>query len=314
MNYIEITKTGICYNESIRGTNNYLQTKIENIWSYLRKPCVIADGTTWEDLLEIILKNNSLKYFVEKCYPHYLFISPLNVVSKNVIIKKHKIKINLVLSTYSPDKPLILKNEIKIKNNDKTPLPASIQWNLLEILDILFSDAKSNFYCSLSHIGLFDEYNSLIPPDDQIACLMSECSISENTTMRDIFRFVSNNKILEDFMSKYLSCDISILHKAAINLKNLSDFTHLQISSYGILFDRKFYIENKFCGMSHLTETNVCDLLYECNALSGVIHLPIILNNKFVIRFTNGKIFAGCFKNFTLLDILYVIYRSSQEK
>lgn len=315
MNHVEITKTKIYYKKLLGKT--FLYNPIKDIWPYLRKPCTIDSGVTWEDLLKIILTNDSLKYFVEKCYPHYLFIPPSDVISRNVNIKNNVLKINPISYPYSKvDKPLILKNKTKIKNNDKTPLPASMKWNLLEILDILFSDAKSKYFCSLSYAGLRDEENNLISQDDEMACLMSRCNIYTNTTLGDIFRFVSNNKILEDFISKFSVCDVSAFHDAArIKPEKLStEIKHLQISSHGELICKKFYILSRFYGVTgNITKKAEIPPAEQHSVtmtpMRELIHLPIILNHKFIIRFSkNSKVFVDCLKEFTLLDVLDAIY------
>jgi hypothetical protein len=317
MNHIEITKTEICYCESIKSHGNfhYTSTEIADVWPYLRKPCVIANGVTWEDLLIVISENNSLKTFVEKCYPHYSFIPPSDVIARNVFIKDYNFKIKPVLSLSSSDKPLILKDEIKLKNNDRTPLPASMKWSLLEILDILFSEAKSQFSCFLSCDGLKNKNYKLIPPDDIMTCLMSKCKVTTKTTLGDIIKFVSSNKMLETFISKYSSCDVSALHKSAkTKPKKLSNKIYLQINSHGELFNGKFFILNQFYGVGNMLQLGEETPRTEQHSITTtpineLVHIPVIANNKFVIRFTkNYKIFTDCFKELTLLNILDAIY------
>jgi len=316
MNRIEITKTGInfLYHDDVilKETGNWLYrtTQVKNVWPCLRELCTIASDVTWEDLLNVIATNESLKYFVETCYPNYLFVAPLNIISRNVIVKNHNIKIEPILYPSSAtDRPLILDSKIKVKNNDRTPLPASMKWTLLEILDILFSSAKSTYSCFLSYDGLRDERYSLIPHSDTMTCLMSHCAISSQTTLGDIFRFVNNNKMLKAFMSEYSLCNIAQFHKAAKTKPNKfsTDVRYLQIGSYGEFFSKKFYIGSKFYGVAR--KPTGTEISVTTTPLNELVHLPVLTDNKFTIRFArNSKTFASCFKDFTILDILHAIY------
>jgi len=366
MNRIEITKTGIkChyYDEELRNhcivieiegewfvmeegidgkelheassrqdADNffYKEKEIGDIYPHFRESCTIADGVTWGDLLRIIEENDSLKLFVEKCYPNYRLVSPPDVISRNATVKNYSFTIEPVLpptiSKDVTDKPLVLKQEIEVKNNDNS-IPAFMKWSLLEILDILFSDAKAEFFCFLTYSGLKDGNHELVSYENEMSCLMANCKISGNTTLGDIFRFVGGNRALEHFMSKYSWCDIPSFHEAAkkpSEKKPSDEIKHLQISSYGELVKGQFYIASKFEGigdMSQLTKDEIARtrphaIIPETERYSvtmtpmaELVHTPVILNQQFDIRFfKNAKIFSDGFKEFTLLDVLDAIY------
>lgn len=131
--------------------------------------------------------------------------------------------------------------------------------------------------------------------------------VDEGVTLGQIFAIMTKCRLLKFFVSRYSWCrEIDQFHaQALLPREDLSEgIVKLVVCAHGDMFDKHFNIFTDFYGVNDQGETWGLSL----TPMFQLAHLPVVIDERFVVRQNIQDVIFTGERSFTLLEFLDAIY------
>lgn len=317
----------------------YTETPINFIFNNFRSNVFINEGTTVGTIIDIIESNDLLRDFVEIVFPNYPKVrnsqgrsnfAEVLFLTRSADVEGKNLTVDFDIG-YNNGRWFDIETKVLI--DQKLHIPGFqavfVGFSLLDVLHCLFGDNYSHKEVFFKQSGLFDSSGQ--PIEDPFHYLFADCSVDENTTVLDVFRYNEKYQELKYFFGAYSWCStVDEFHQLAEKpSENKNDeLWFLEVYRHCSVYSKthRLCFEPHFHGIGELTkieqqhyadhpeQTAPESSRYSTSwsPINDYAYLPLSLKEdlKIAIYNTHGK--ATTQKNvimkYKLIDVLDAIY------